>query len=110
MNRQRHQLCGFIAGKTEHQALVAGALIEIDALAFIHALRDVLRLLAVLNKNRRGLGVKADRGIGVADALDGFARDFGEIHFRTGGDFTRQHNEIVFDQRFRGDAGAFVLR
>ena len=110
MNRQRHQLLGFIAGEAEHQALVASALVEVEALAFVHALRDVLRLLAVLHHDGGGISVKADRGIGIADAPDRFACNVGEINFRAGGDFTRQHDQIVFDQGFSGDAGAFVLR
>ncbi len=42
VDRQRHQLRRFVAGVAEHQALVARALVEVEALAFVHALRDVL--------------------------------------------------------------------
>ena len=41
MDRQRHQRRGFVAGVTEHQALVTGSLIEIQPLAFIDALGDI---------------------------------------------------------------------
>ena len=75
INRKRHQLRRLVAGVAEHQALVARALLEIQALAFVHALGDVLRLLAVGDDHRAGVGIEADRRIGVADALDGLARD-----------------------------------
>jgi hypothetical protein len=75
IDRQRHQARRLVAGIAEHQALVARALVEVEALAFVHALRDVLRLLAVGDDHRAGMRVEADRRIVVADALDGLARD-----------------------------------
>ena len=45
---KRHQYGGFVAGIAEHQALVACALVQIHALAFVDALGYIGRLLAVI--------------------------------------------------------------
>ena len=69
VDRERHQRFGFAAGVAEHQALVAGALVEIQALAFVHALRAMSgdwRLIAV--RMAQDVVVEADVGVGVADA------------------------------------------
>jgi hypothetical protein len=106
----RHQAGRLVAGIAEHQALVARALVEVEALAFVHALCDVARLLAVGDDDRAGVGVEADQRIGVADAADGLARDGVEIHARVGGDLARQDHQVVLHQGFGGDARARVLR
>ena len=109
VNRQRHQFAGLVAGVAEHQALIARALVEVDALAFVHALRDVLRLLAVLNQHRAGVGIEANRRVGVADAANRVARDLRVIDFCAGGNFACQHGQVVLDEGFCGDARARVL-
>src|SRR5712692_10961579 len=43
-DRHRHQYLGFIGSITEHQPLIARALLQIQALPLVDALRDVLRL------------------------------------------------------------------
>ena len=75
VDRQRHEAFGLGARVAEHQALVAGALVEVQALAFIHALRDVGRLLVVGHEHGATLVVDAVVGVVVADLLDGVARD-----------------------------------
>ena len=55
VDRHRHQLRRLVAGEAEHQALVARALLEIEPLAFVHALRDVRRLLVVRQSARAQL-------------------------------------------------------
>ena len=37
IDRERHQHVGLVASVAEHQALIAGALVEIEPLAFVHA-------------------------------------------------------------------------
>jgi hypothetical protein len=108
-DRHRHQAGRLVAGVAEHQALVAGALVEVEALAFVHALRDVARLLAVGDDHRAAVGVEADLGIGVADAADGVARDVLEIDLGVGGDLAGEHHQVVLHQRLGGDARALVL-
>jgi hypothetical protein len=75
----------------------------------VDALRDVARLLAVGHDHRAGVRVEADLRIGVPDALDGLARDGVEVHARVGGDLAGEHDEVVLDERFGGDARARVL-
>jgi hypothetical protein len=71
VDRQRHQAVGgLVGGVAEHQALVAGALVE-RALAFVHALGDVGRLAVDRRQHRAALVVEADVGVVVADAADG---------------------------------------
>ena len=41
VNRQRHKALGLPAGKSEHHALIAGALLLVQAVARGHALRDI---------------------------------------------------------------------
>ena len=110
INRHRHQLRRFIAGKTEHQALVAGALVEVEALAFVHALRDVGRLFVVTHHDAAALVVKADFGVVVADLFDDLARNLGVIDAGAGGDLTGEHDKTGMRQRFSGDTAVFVLR
>ena len=75
VDRQRHEAFGLGARVAEHHALVAGALLEVEALAFIHALRDVGRLLVVGDEHGATLVVDAVVGVVVADLLDRVARD-----------------------------------
>ena len=42
---RRHELGRLVGGVAEHQALVAGALLLVQAVALVHALRDVGALL-----------------------------------------------------------------
>jgi hypothetical protein len=109
VDRHRHQLGRLVAGVAEHQALVARALVEVEALAFVNALRDVARLLAVRDDHGAAVGVEADLRIGVADAPDGLARDVLEVDLRVGGDLAGEHHQVVLHQRLGGDARAGVL-
>ena len=109
VDRERHQLRRFVASVPEHQSLVAGALIEVEAATFVHALGDVLRLLAVGHDHGAGVGVESDLRVVVADALDRLARDVVEVDPRSGGDFAGEHDEVVLDERLRRDSGTLVL-
>ena len=53
LDRHGHQIRRLVAGKAEHQALVAGALLLVQALALGDALRDVRALLAQRPPSRR---------------------------------------------------------
>ena len=75
VDRRRHELGRLVGRVAEHQALVAGALLLVEALALGHALRDVGRLLLDRREHRAGLVVEAHRGVGVADVLDRLADD-----------------------------------
>src|SRR6267154_795138 len=109
VNGHGHQLRRLVAGIAEHETLVSRALLQVQAFALVHALCNVLRLLAVGHDHSAGVGIEADGRIVVADALDGLAHHFGEIDPRAGGDFAGEHHHIVLDQGLGGDSGGFVL-
>src|SRR5229473_6871654 len=92
-----HQLGSLIAGKAEHQSLIAGA-------AGVHAHGDVVRLLLDGADDTTGFSVEAVLGAGVADVTDHFAGDIGEIDVGFRGDFTGNDNETGGDQRLTGHA------
>src|SRR6185369_15927083 len=82
---------------------------EVDAGAFIHALRDVRRLLVVSDQHGATLVVDAVFGVVVADTLDGFARNLNIIHVRVRGDLAGEHHQTGVAQGFSGDAGFGIL-
>jgi hypothetical protein len=108
VDRHRHQLRRLVAGVAEHQALVAGALLEVEALAFVHALGDVGRLAVDGGEHGAGLVVEADVGVVVADALDGVLGDLAVVDVRLGGDLAGDDDEAGGHQRLAGDAGMLV--
>jgi flagellar motor component MotA len=69
VDRQRHQHRRLVAGVAEHQALVAGALVEVVVVGLVHALGDVRALLVVGHQHGAALVVDAVLGVVVADAL-----------------------------------------
>jgi len=109
VDRHRHQHRRFVAGVAKHQALVAGALVEVVVVRAIHALRDVGRLLADGNQHRTGVVVEADLGRVVADALDGLARDLVVIDHRRGGDLAGDDAQTGGQQGLARHARMFVL-
>ena len=109
-DRQRHHLRRLVAGVAEHETLVSGALLEVQALSLGHALRDIRGLLVVGHQDRAAPVVDAEVGIVVADALDGLARDLVVIDVGARGYFPREHHQARVHQRFRSDPGGLVLR
>ena len=107
---KRHQGRGFVAGIAEHQTLIARALVQVDAFAFVHALGDVRRLLVVVHADCAAVGIKAQLGGVVADAFDGFACNFDVVHLGGGSDFACQYAQACVDQGFCCDTRFGVLR
>jgi hypothetical protein len=105
-----HQLGRLVAGVAEHQALVAGAGVQVVVAGVVHALRDVVGLLVVADHHRAALVVDAVLGVVVADALDRVARDLDVVDVRVGGDLAGQHDQAGVGQRLGGHAAARVLR
>ncbi len=106
VDRRRHQLGRFVAGVAEHQALVAGAGVQVVVAGMVDALRDVVALLVVADHHRAALVVDAVLGVVVADALDGVARDLDVVDVRVGGDLAGQHHQAGVAQRLGGDAAS----
>src|SRR3546814_6547146 len=88
IKRRRQQAGRLVAGKAEHDALVARAFVLVAA--FVHALRDMGRLAVEIILERKTFPVKAL--LLIADALDGGA-----------------HRLFNLFQRARGPAGFVVV-
>ena len=86
VDRKRHQLRRLVAGVAEHQALVAGTLVEVQTFAFIDTLGDVRRLAIDGGQHRAGLVVEADVGVVVTDAPYRILRQLPVIDVGLGGD------------------------
>ena len=99
---QRHPLAGFIAGVSEHHALVAGALL--GPLVAVDTLRDVRRLTIDRGQHRAGAAIEAERGVGVADAGHRLAHEIGNVDVRAGGDLAGHHRHPGGHQRFTSHA------
>ena len=103
-NREGHQDIGFVAGITEHQALVTGSLISIQALALVHALGDIDRLFVQGDHHRAARVVKAHlRGV-VSNVLDGVPHGLCQINLRVARDFSSDDGEPGVDHRFAGNS------
>ena len=106
---RRHQHRCLVAGIAEHQALVARALVEVDAPTFVDALGDVLALLVIGHQHRAAFVIDAVIGVVVADALDGVASHLDVVDMSAGRDFAGQNDQPGVDQRFGGNPREFVL-
>ena len=102
-DRQRHQLFGLIARKTEHQSLVACP-------AGVHAHGDVRGLPLDRGNHGAGFGVEAVLGARVADVADDVAGNVGIIEHGLGGDFTGDHHQARRHQRFARHAPHGIFR
>jgi hypothetical protein len=109
MDGHRHELRGLVACKAVHEPLVAGALLEVHARAFVDALLDVLRLLVESGQHGARAIVEAHRGIVVADALDDVTREIAVIHARVRRDLPGHDDEAGCDHRLGGHAAVLVL-
>ena len=109
VDRRRHQLGRLVAGVAEHQALVAGAGVEVVVARLVDALCDVVGLLVVADHDRATLVVDAVFGVVVADALDRVARDLDVVDVRVGRDLAGEHHEAGVAQGLGGDSRARIL-
>ena len=109
VDRKRHQRRRFVARVAEHEALVAGALVQIIVGRAIHALRDVGRLPAVADHHGATVGIEPQFRIVVADRADHLPRDAAIIDVGLGRDLAGHHDEPGRHQRLRRDPGRRVL-
>ena len=99
----RHQHFGFVAGKAEHQTLVASPLFFLGGA--VHALGDLGRLLADQRHHRAGVAVEAGVGMGVADVVHHAADEVIEVDPGIGRDLTANDDAAGLDHGFAGHAG-----
>ena len=109
VDRERHQRRRLVARIAEHQALVAGTLIQVFVRRVVDAARDVGRLPAVADHHRAAVGVEAQFGVVVADPADRVPRDARVVVLHRRGDFAAHHDEAGRHERFGGDAPGRVL-
>jgi hypothetical protein len=113
-DRRRHHLRRFVAGITEHQALVAGALLgRLLAVrrARVDALGNVGRLPREVIVDENLVGVKHVIFVHVPDLADGGPHDLVVGHLGAGGDLAGDHHHIGFHQRLaRHAAGGILLQ
>ena len=116
IQRGRHQVGGFIAGKAEHDALVARAFVLV--VARIDTLGDIQRLPVQVVFKAKVLPMKT--GLFVTDAPHRGAHHLFDFLGHTGrplavfvdalaADFTRQHDQLRRGQRFAGDPRLGIL-
>ena len=110
VDRRGHQLGRLVAGVAEHQALVAGAGVEVVVAGMVNALGDVVALLVVGHQHRAALVVDAELGVVVAYAFEGVARDLDVVDMGVGGDLAGQHDQAGVGQGFGSDPAEWVLR
>ncbi len=109
LNRHRHQGGRLPAGIAEHQALIAGALLLVQARSLRDALGDVGALLSDGHHDGAVFVVEAHLGIVVADHLDRIADNLRDVHGGLRGDLPGHHNQIRLHQRLAGDATLRIL-
>ncbi len=101
---QRHELRSFIAGESEHQALVARA-------ACVHAHGDIGRLALNRINDAAGLAVETHGGVVIANVVNHATHQARHIDIGMGGDFTRNDANTGSDQNFaRHAAGGVILQ
>ena len=108
-DRQRHQFRRIVAGKAEHQPLIAGTDVFSRRCVIVDTLRDIGTLLVDRHHHLARVGTDSHFVIGVADIADHVAHDFLIIDDRLGGDFTGNHRQAGRHHRFAGDAAVGVL-
>src|ERR1041385_4302236 len=106
-NRRGHQLRGFIAGKTEHQSLIAGALFR-SALSIsrslIDSLFDIAGLLAHFTNHPAGVRVKNAIAVHISDVADSAAHLLLKVKLCIAGYLSGNDDEITFGERFASHA------
>ena len=100
INGKRHIVFGFIAGKTEHHALVARALFFVEALSGSHSLRNIRRLSSERRQDRAGIGIKAQRRVDKTNITHHLPNHFHITDLGARCDFTRYDDHAGFDHRF----------
>ena len=110
LSGEGHHLLGLRRRVAEHHALVARALLVVQARALVDALRDVGALAVDGGDDAARVGVEAQQRVGVADVADDAAGDLLHVYVGVGGHLSREHDEAGRDERLDGHARARILR
>jgi len=118
VDRHGHQLFGFIAGISEHHALIAcpnGIYFSFAHIAsfsfhrFVDAQRDICRLAGNGDQHTAGIAVHAFIAAVVADVIEHFTYQLIIVDQSIGGDLAQQHHEAGLGGCFAGNARERVL-
>jgi len=86
LDRHRHQLGRFIAGKPEHHPLIAGP-------TGVDALRDVGRLLLDRHDHATGFGIEAETRMVITGLLDGVPNHVAHLDVGVGRDLANHEGQ-----------------
>src|SRR5579875_1679551 len=106
VNGHRHKCMGFIAGKAEHHALVAGP-------AAVNTASDVTGLAMQMALYLASIGCKASVGIDITDLADNVPHQtvhHGPTQIGLSGDFARNDSQIGSHHGFASDAALRIGR
>ena len=98
---QRHVGVGFVGGVSEHNSLVASALLFFRSA--VYPLVNVGRLLVDGAEYAARVGFKHVLRLGVANAANHIASDFTRVDVGARLDFTRQHHLTSGNKGFAGN-------
>ena len=101
---QRHQLGGFVAGITEHHALVAGT-----GNIIVGAKGNVGALAVNVGDHAAGIAVKTILGAVITNLADDLACNTGNINIAVGRDFAHDVDKTSGTGGLAGNAGTRVL-
>src|SRR5438067_7376554 len=110
-DRSRHQFRSIIAGETEHQALVARALLRrllSLGLLRVHSLRDISRLAGNDVLHEQPVRVENIVVVHVTDLAHGITHDLDVIEVRLGRDLAAHHHHVALGVGLAGHAALFV--
>src|SRR5579872_56863 len=105
-----HELGRLIRGIAEHEALVAGALLLVQPVSFVHTLGDV-GALALDGREHRARGrIESHRRVDVTDVPDRLPNHLREVDLGGRRDLARNDHHSGLGERLASDPGPRVLR
>jgi hypothetical protein len=110
IDRRGHQVGRLVGRITEHEALVARALLLVEAFALGDALRDVRALLLDRAQDGARVAVEADRRVVVTNLEHRAAHDGRHVDGGGRGDLTRDDHHAGLRERLARNARLRVLR
>ena len=108
----RHELRGFPTSVAEHEALIAGTLLGgffSSHASGIDPLSDIRALTCEGIHDVDAISMEDIVVMGVSDSANGGTDQLVVVEFGTGGNFSRDHNEIGFNKGLTSDAADWIL-
>ncbi len=114
VNGDGHVHIGFVAGITEHKALVTGTqslrhFAQLGLKGTVYAQSYVRGLVFDCSEHRACIGVKTEFGPGITDAAQGVPDDIRHLHVALGGYLSCHQHKPCLDEAFTGNPRNLVL-